>query len=211
MADPVYPGAIPTIREVKDRNLATGELGDIVVAEDHNQIARELVSALTVLGLWPAGGDESVSARLDKIEGNISEKKTLTYDGDNEAEQKLKEFSFKLGGKFFKLTYDSDNNKLTLIDSNFTPFDELEFGGVPYLNLYATEILLNCTKLGFFGGARVEKTAVEDPTAIVTTETAGDNYTATEKAMLGHLKDDVTNLQSKLTAVIDALQALNLV
>lgn len=75
----------------------------------------------------------------------------------------------------------------------------------------ALSIYLNSTQIGFFGTATAAKTAVSDPSAIVTTETAGLTYTANEQTMLGHLKTDVTNLRSKLLGLCDALQSYNLV
>jgi hypothetical protein len=66
--------------------------------------------------------------------------------------------------------------------------------------------------LGFFGkGSVTNKTSVADPTAIQTTETAPSTYTSTAQNMLTHLKTDVTNLQTKLKSLLDALQSYNLV
>jgi hypothetical protein len=68
------------------------------------------------------------------------------------------------------------------------------------------------SKLGFFGVAvPVIKQSVTAPSSITTTETAGAAYTATEQAMLGHLKTDVTNLRSRLNTLITALDAYGLV
>ena len=66
-------------------------------------------------------------------------------------------------------------------------------------------------KLGLFGTSPVVKTSVTDPSAIVTTETADATYSTNEVNMLNNLKTDVTNLQSKLTALIDALQSYGLI
>ena len=67
------------------------------------------------------------------------------------------------------------------------------------------------TTLGFFNTAVTTKTAVADPSAVATTQTAGATYTANEQTMLANLKSDVTALQSKLTSLIDALQSYGLV
>jgi len=64
--------------------------------------------------------------------------------------------------------------------------------------------------LGFFGTTPVSKTAVTDPSAIVTTGTADATYSANEVTMLNDLKTDVTNLRTKLASVIDQLQAYGL-
>lgn len=65
--------------------------------------------------------------------------------------------------------------------------------------------------VGFFDSTGTTKTTVTDPSAVVTTATAGAAYTATERGMLNNLKTDVTNLRTKLLALIDALQGYNLV
>jgi hypothetical protein len=71
---------------------------------------------------------------------------------------------------------------------------------------------LNVTTLvGFFGTTPRSKSSVSDPSSISTTETADTTYSSNEVTMLGHLKTDVTNLQSKLTSLINALQGYGLV
>ncbi len=65
--------------------------------------------------------------------------------------------------------------------------------------------------VGFFGTTPTVKTSVTDPSAIVTTETAGTTYTTNEQNMLEHLKTDITNLHSKLAEIINALQSYGLI
>jgi hypothetical protein len=76
-----------------------------------------------------------------------------------------------------------------------------------------TELYLgtSATKIGMFGTSPAKKTSVTDPSAVVTTETADATYSTNEVNMLNNLKTDVTNLQSKLTALIDALQSYGLI
>jgi hypothetical protein len=66
-------------------------------------------------------------------------------------------------------------------------------------------------KIGFFGATPTTKTAVADPSAVTTTETADATYDATEQNMLNNLKADVTALQSKLAGLLDALQSYGIV
>lgn len=66
-------------------------------------------------------------------------------------------------------------------------------------------------KLGLFGTSPVVKTSVTDPSAVVTTETADATYSTNEVNMLNNLKTDVTNLQSKLTTLINTLQSYGLI
>lgn len=65
--------------------------------------------------------------------------------------------------------------------------------------------------VGFFGAAGVTKTAVADPAALATSETADAAYDATEQSMLNNLKTDVTALRTTLLDLVNALQALGLV
>lgn len=71
--------------------------------------------------------------------------------------------------------------------------------------------LLISSAIGFFGTGLQAQRSVSDPSAITTTETADTTYSSNEVTMLGHLKTDVTNLQSKLKALLDALQAYGLI
>jgi hypothetical protein len=82
-----------------------------------------------------------------------------------------------------------------------TPAYELDVTGATRLN----------GNLGFFNTTPVAKTSVTDPSAVVTTQTADATYDTTEMDMLNNLKSDVTNLQSKLTSLINSLQALGLI
>jgi hypothetical protein len=56
-----------------------------------------------------------------------------------------------------------------------------------------------------------EKSAEIEDIALETTETAGDNYTATEKSMLDNLKTDVTSLKDAVNDILALLRALNLI
>ena len=61
-------------------------------------------------------------------------------------------------------------------------------------------------KVGFNGTVPIAQPAVALPAAIVTTETSDGTYSSNEQSMLTHLKTDVTNLESKLTTVTQALK-----
>ncbi len=65
--------------------------------------------------------------------------------------------------------------------------------------------------LGFFGNAGTTRQTVSDMAALATTQTSGGTYTANEQTMLTNIKTDLTSLRTKVNALLDALQAYNLV
>jgi hypothetical protein len=62
--------------------------------------------------------------------------------------------------------------------------------------------------VGLFNTAPVAKTVVSDPSALTASGDAGILYTVTEQGLINSLKTDITNLHTKVAALIDALQAL---
>lgn len=100
------------------------------------------------------------------------------------------------------------------IDGNVDIIMEAGTGGTIDLNVISSRnVKIGGTTSGvsFFGGIPASKTSVTDPSSIVTTETADATYDANEVSMLNNLKTDVSNLNSKLTALIDALQSYGIV
>jgi len=76
-----YPGSIYVPRVVVDRDLSQGILGDIVLAEDHNKDANEIVAAETELGLNPKGAKADVKTRLDDVDAAIATRPVIKiYD-----------------------------------------------------------------------------------------------------------------------------------
>jgi len=63
-----YPNNIKTFRRVVNRDLSQGILGDIVLAEDHNEKAEEIEAIEQTLGINPQGSFSTVKDRLDDIE-----------------------------------------------------------------------------------------------------------------------------------------------
>lgn len=64
-----YPNEIVRFRRVKNRDLTIGEPGDIILAEDHNELAETLEAVQETLGVNPQGSYASVAERLDNIGG----------------------------------------------------------------------------------------------------------------------------------------------
>lgn len=67
-----YPNEIVRFRRVKNRDLTIGEPGDIILAEDHNELAETLEAVQETLGINPQGQfqtvAEAIQNKLDKIE-----------------------------------------------------------------------------------------------------------------------------------------------
>lgn len=69
-----YPNELDKFRRVVGRNLATGEPGDIILPEDHNEPVDAIEKIQQTLGTNPQGSFNTVKERLDYIE---------TKPGDN--------------------------------------------------------------------------------------------------------------------------------
>jgi len=63
-----YPNGIKSFRRVVNRDLSQGIIGDIVLAEDHNEKAEEIEAIEQTLGVNPQGSFGSVKERIEAIE-----------------------------------------------------------------------------------------------------------------------------------------------
>jgi len=108
-----------------------------------------------------------------------------------------------------------------------TNFEKIEEGLLPFLNdlaLKDSEVQIksvnndgsvvfsvkNSDGVELFTLTATKGTAISD-VALAVTETAGDNYTATEKSMLNNLKTDVTSLKGAVNDILALLRSLNII